>query len=86
MKTLSIDMLNRIKWFLSVTNSGSGVKHSHRKDDRLQKDPRLQKDTAAIEMGVEGREKFDLALFQRKAYHGNYFVGPYIFLNPDLFD
>jgi hypothetical protein len=80
MKTLSIDILNRIKWFLTIAGSGSGVKRSHMKDDLL------QKDLAAIETGVEGKEKFDLALFQRKAYHGNYFVGPYIFLNPDLFD
>ena len=80
MKALSIDILNRIKWFLSVAGSGSVAKHPHGKEGRL------QKDMAATVTGGESKEKFDLALFQRKAYHGNYFVGPFIFLNPDLFD
>jgi hypothetical protein len=63
---------------LSIRSGQPGV--PDKKKDRL-KNENLQKET-----NLEGEEKFDLALFQRKAYCGNYFVGPYIFLNPDLFD
>jgi hypothetical protein len=81
MKTLSINILNNIRWFISVINFRSNPATSPDKEEI-----RLQKAAHPGEVSGEGEEKFDLAQFQRKAYCGNYFVGPFVFLHPDLFE
>ncbi|MFI5187859.1 MAG: hypothetical protein ACHQF0_14095 [Chitinophagales bacterium] len=47
---------------------------------------REQKLSYETETRPENEEIFELTSFQRKAYRGNFFAGPCILLNPDLFE
>jgi len=80
MKTLSINIISVIKWFISAIKSGSGPVTSPKTQEMSFGSP-----AENMKIDSETKENFDLALFQRKAYCGNFFVGPYVIFNPDLF-
>jgi hypothetical protein len=78
MKALSIDILNRIKWFLSVAGSRS------EQTSAWQGRP-FTKNMAATVTGGKAKKNLTWHYF-KKSLPWELLVGPFIFLNPDLFD
>jgi len=81
MKTITISLTDKIKHALQFFKATKEyVTFPKKKEEPLLNDQLLN------EKVNTGKEKIDLAEFQRKAYCGNFFVGPYVIFNPDLFD
>ena len=81
MNTVSTNVIEKIKTVLLFFRIPQGFSQPLKR-----KEPTMNPGNPEFSQDKRRDKEFDLATFQRKAHCGNYFVGPYIFLNPDLFE